>query len=54
MYQYREYSSKSDVILANPNVKSVAVSGTNAFHEQFCCKYVLFFISFIFMQKSQV
>ena len=46
MHDHMEFTCKRDITLADPQV----VSGTNTFRENVCCKYFLFFISFIFMQ----
>ena len=51
MHYHREFTCQRDVTLADPRrKKSAVVWGTSTFREIFCCKYFLFFISFIFAQ----
>ena len=51
MHYQREFTCKRDVpFLLIFNVKSVVISGK--FRENVCCRYVLIFISFIFMQLN--
>ena len=41
-------------LLLTLNVKSAVVSGTNTFREHFCCKYFVFFNSFIKFHANKV